>query len=605
MFPGRSTVKSLFSRLSILLTTSVLVVAQVIMPAQAAFARGPSNNGTLKVHEIGTASGTESNDPKVCAFNFEGFGFDAGQTGYIMLETQGGSSPVGVGSGPYGAGPASGTGYFVTQDFNTPGATTIPNGTYKATLYGKDSGNNIDLTDDKAKSKVFKVDCAPVPVASAPTATASIVPCVPESGLADKVSVSVTNTDDATDAAVTYTVTLGGQTKSITLADGQTGNVEFDALAPGAYTATVTGTDGTITTNSVTVKLCAVTPPAEISVPTVTVKGICGIGNDTLDYATETDDYISSVSWNDTHTTATISFTIKPGVNKVFTNGQRTASVIVSELNTQNCPRTVQKCETLNPATVVTKKTDFATYDDDRAHGHYGFTQDGLLLSTEDNTSLSKIAWYHAVAPYSLANIGTPAMDYTNNFGVNPGLQVLLDFDGNGTTDGTLVGEAVYGNNWWLTSGSAAFVKAGAPHTGGGNGSEWYGTLDEWLTAFPSAKVTVAGFALGSGVFASGTLHTLTFGCDQWTFMMPVEGGGKGEVPPIPVPTPTPSPTPAPIAQTPAAPATPVVSAGKGAIMPTELPETGASFNVLAIGILASAAAYGAIYFAQPKRYYE
>src|SRR4051794_36256679 len=50
------------------------------------------NNGTLKVHEFGTPSGTESNDPKVCVFNFEGFSFDVGQTGYIVIEGQGQTS---------------------------------------------------------------------------------------------------------------------------------------------------------------------------------------------------------------------------------------------------------------------------------------------------------------------------------------------------------------------------------------------------------------------------------------------------------------------------------------------------------------------------------
>ena len=73
-----------------------LTLAQIVIPVAPAFA---SNNGTLKVHEIGTPSGTESNDPKVCAFNFEGFGFDPQQEGYINLEAQGGSAPIGTNSG--------------------------------------------------------------------------------------------------------------------------------------------------------------------------------------------------------------------------------------------------------------------------------------------------------------------------------------------------------------------------------------------------------------------------------------------------------------------------------------------------------------------------
>lgn len=119
------------------------------------------------------------------------------------------------------------------------------------------------VIDHNVKNSVshYVVHQIPAPVASAPQATALLVPCVAESGLNDKVSVSVTNTDDDTDAAVTYTIVLGGQTKNLELADGATGNVEFGDLTVGSYTATVTGTDGTVTTNSVTVKTCTVTPP--------------------------------------------------------------------------------------------------------------------------------------------------------------------------------------------------------------------------------------------------------------------------------------------------------------------------------------------------------
>ncbi|TAH33835.1 hypothetical protein EYC58_00120 [Candidatus Saccharibacteria bacterium] len=145
------------------LATIALVCTTIAAPLSTAFATPPTgNNGTLKVHEIGTPSGTENNDPKVCAFNFDGFGFDNNQSGYILIKTQGGSQPVGQDAGPFSFGPTNGNGYAVSQNFNTVGGTPIVNGTYKATLYGKDTGGNIDLRNDKAKSKVFKVDCAPV-----------------------------------------------------------------------------------------------------------------------------------------------------------------------------------------------------------------------------------------------------------------------------------------------------------------------------------------------------------------------------------------------------------------------------------------------------------
>ncbi len=121
----------------------------------------PGNNGTLKVHEKGTPSGTENNDPKVCAFNFEGFGFDVGQDGYIQIDGQGQTTGT---YGDYAFGPTVAdpqhTSYAETQYFND-GGVTIPDGHYKATLYGKDTGQNIDLKDEKAKSKVFKVECTP------------------------------------------------------------------------------------------------------------------------------------------------------------------------------------------------------------------------------------------------------------------------------------------------------------------------------------------------------------------------------------------------------------------------------------------------------------
>jgi hypothetical protein len=160
-----------------------------------------------------------------------------------------------------------------------------------------------------------------------------------------------------------------------------------------------------------------------------------------------------------------------------------------------------------------------------------------------------------------------------------------------------LVGESVYGNNWWLTNGSSASAKINAPHTGGGNGSLWYGTLDEWLTSFPNATVKAIGFSLGRGPIGTGTLHSLTFSCDTWDFQAPDEGGqGGGTDQPPTGGNPTPTPTPAPV----------VPGKGAGVTQPvTELPETGADTNALMIGLVATAAAYGAVYFAQPTRRYE
>lgn len=134
-----------------------------------ALATGGGNNGTLKIHEQGTPSGTEDNDPKVCVFNVEGFGFDAEQSGYLYFDVQGGDGPTGTPAGPFDFGPTNANGYYATQYFN------LDPGHYKATLYGKPGRE-----DEKAKSKVFKVECE-VPVTQVPVPTqATLDPCNPQ-----------------------------------------------------------------------------------------------------------------------------------------------------------------------------------------------------------------------------------------------------------------------------------------------------------------------------------------------------------------------------------------------------------------------------------------
>lgn len=78
--------------------------------------------------------------------------------------------------------------------------------------------------------------------------------------------------------------------------------------------------------------------------------------------------------------------------------------------------------------------------------------------------------------PVPLSEIVSGTLDYEEEFGIAPGLQITVDFDNSGgARDGILVGESVYGDNWWLSNNSSQFVKDGAPHTGGGHGSNWYG----------------------------------------------------------------------------------------------------------------------------------
>jgi hypothetical protein len=134
------------------ITATAIIIAAAAMPFVGA-AGVPGNNGTLKVHEQGTPAGTESNDPKVCVFNFEGYGFDKGQSGVIVISSQlNGKDKTGIKWVELPA--ANADGYSETV------YVTVPNGHYKTTVYGKDVHGNPDYNKDlKAKSKVIKVQC--------------------------------------------------------------------------------------------------------------------------------------------------------------------------------------------------------------------------------------------------------------------------------------------------------------------------------------------------------------------------------------------------------------------------------------------------------------
>lgn len=191
--------------------------------------------------------------------------------------------------------------------------------------------------------------------------------------------------------------------------------------------------------------------------------------------------------------------------------------------NENNCTYEITACTTVTPLLT----TDLGTWNlsETRATGHNEIVDNGLHVYTEGNTSTDKAAGYYAT-DFSLQDLGTQtiagAFDYTTNAGtIAPGLQLVIDFDNNGTSDGILVGEAIYGENWWLNNNALQFVKDDAPHTGGGNGSNWFGTATEWLNAFPDAQVKAIGYSLGSGVYGDYTINKISLGCVDYTFDLP------------------------------------------------------------------------------------
>lgn len=172
-----------------------------------AVASANSNNGTIKIHEYNTPSGTENNDPKVCKFNVESFNLDSGQTGQLIFETQGHDAPIGVNAGPYAFGPADATGNFATAYYS------LQPGHYKATLLGVDGNRN----KFNLKSKVFKVECPGTTVKPAPLADIDIS--------CGKASVTVSNPlPDSHEMATSVTLTIvatGHADRNIVLQPGQ------------------------------------------------------------------------------------------------------------------------------------------------------------------------------------------------------------------------------------------------------------------------------------------------------------------------------------------------------------------------------------------------
>lgn len=180
-------------------------------------------------------------------------------------------------------------------------------------------------------------------------------------------------------------------------------------------------------------------------------------------------------------------------------------------------------------AQVINVPDDFVpALSDTRATGHYEVVGTGLRVWTESNTSTDKVAEYVATSR-PLAEVGEPSLEYSATVGtIPPGFQLVVDFDGNGTADGILVGEPTfYGNDWWANNGSAQFVKDGAPSHTGGSGSDNHGTLDAWRAAFPDADVLAFGFSLGSGVKGDGTIDAINFAGDRYTFAAAVVLSGS------------------------------------------------------------------------------
>lgn len=249
-----------------------------------------------------------------------------------------------------------------------------------------------------------------------------------------------------------------------------------------------------------------------------TLKTFVGETGDSEDVTVWTLETLSLGSGADNNSDVRLRFTanLDAGSDKFFLD---TLSLTGEETVVVEPSPTVSVC---TDTTVLTSyNLDNWDTSETRATGHNEIVSGALRVWTESNGTTDKAAGYYTTN-FLLSEMGdqtiADSFNYTTNSGtIPPGLQMVVDFDEDNSPDGILVGEAAYGNNWWL-AGASQFVKDNAPNNGGGYGSLWYGTPNEWLTKFPQARVMAIGYSLGSGVQGDYEITSIKLGCVDYRF---------------------------------------------------------------------------------------
>jgi LPXTG-motif cell wall-anchored protein len=121
-------------------------VACALLGGPAAYANAPGDNGTVKIHDAKTGEELRKNEPHVCGFYLDAFGFDGmQQVAWKIVEMP----PTGTKGteAKSGALPLDDSGHGRTDDM------TLPDGHYKLIW-------NFDGEHGKAKHKVFWTDCS-------------------------------------------------------------------------------------------------------------------------------------------------------------------------------------------------------------------------------------------------------------------------------------------------------------------------------------------------------------------------------------------------------------------------------------------------------------
>ncbi|MGW0469327.1 LPXTG cell wall anchor domain-containing protein [Streptomyces sp. NPDC003027] len=130
-------------------TVVTAVAAASLLLAPAASASGPKgDNGTVKIHDSKTGEELRQNEPKVCTFYLDAFGFDAGQKVEWEIQAWAKNDQDKGTTVKTGALTLDADGHERTEDM------TLPDGQYK--LFWDFEGKK-----GAPKHKVFKSECEP------------------------------------------------------------------------------------------------------------------------------------------------------------------------------------------------------------------------------------------------------------------------------------------------------------------------------------------------------------------------------------------------------------------------------------------------------------
>ncbi|MGV9451835.1 LPXTG cell wall anchor domain-containing protein [Streptomyces sp. NPDC003635] len=137
--------------------------AAALSLAPAAHATPPGDNGTVKIHDATTDEELRHNEPHVCEFYLDAFGFDGGQQVDWHIEAWAPTADVKGETVKSGALTLDAEGHGRTNDM------TLPDGHYK--LFW-----NFEGEKGSAKHKVFWTDCEDSEETGSPAPSTSATP---------------------------------------------------------------------------------------------------------------------------------------------------------------------------------------------------------------------------------------------------------------------------------------------------------------------------------------------------------------------------------------------------------------------------------------------